>query len=132
MLWCVTTTERDGGYERSKRFLAACRELGYPIIYKAATPQSGIGSLGDQFFEYAMTFKDQREEYEKQLADPFRRSEASKAGPPKPWPETFADPPFYADVVNQELFPAQEKDMIPEPFRSVIPTRRLAETWKGK
>ena len=35
VLWCLTTGENEGGYERSLRFLAACREQGYPIIYKA-------------------------------------------------------------------------------------------------
>jgi|GEM_PF-821910 len=130
VLWCVTTTEQDGGYERSLRFLTAAREMGYPIIYKAATPQSGIGSLGDQFFEFAMTLKDKRAAYEQELSSKSRQVTLTNEGHQGPWADSFADPPFYADVVNQEVLPAEQLDMIPESFRSVIPTKGLAEVWK--
>jgi len=130
VLWCVTTAESDGGYERSLRFLAAAQKMGYPIIYKASTPQSGIGNLGDQFFEYAMLLKDQRAAYERELARPFRSASQRKEEPPRPWVDAFANPPFYADVVNQEVMPAAQQEMIPEPFRAVLPTKRLAEEWQ--
>lgn len=132
VLWCVTTTEQDGGYERSLKFLTACREMGYPIMYKAATPQSAIGSLGYQFFEYAMTLKEKREEYELEMTSPFRKPENKNDKTPRPWVEAFAEPPFYGDVVNQEEFSAKDVEQIPNAFRSAIPTKQLADIWKQK
>lgn len=132
VLWCVTTTEIDGGYERSLRFLTACREAGYPIVYKAYSPQSRTKDLGGQFFEYAMTFKEQRKQHDQQTSDPLKqlRGSINDERVTQPWPESFRNPPFYGDVVNQELFPAKELEMIPEGFRTGIPTARLADFWK--
>ena len=43
LLWCVTTGENEMGYERSRRFFKAARDLSYPIIYKA---YPGLGHEG--------------------------------------------------------------------------------------
>lgn len=130
VLWCVTTKEQDGGYERSLRFFDAAKAMGYPIVYKAATPGTGIGKLGDEFFEYAMTVIDERVAFDHQRANPLLQSTARTGGPPLPWLRSFANPPFYCDVVNQELLPSDESELIPAAFRSAIPTKALAETWQ--
>jgi len=43
VLWCLTIGELEGGYERSKRWVKAAREAGYPILYKAIP---GLGHSG--------------------------------------------------------------------------------------
>lgn len=131
VLWCVTSSEADGGYERSLRFLEAAKEMGYPIVYKAATPQTGIGTLGDEFFEYAMSLKDERTLDEKKGSALGAQTVAKAGAAPEPWPKAFAAPPFYADVVNQEVLPSDQVEMIPPTFRSALPTKRLAEIWMG-
>jgi hypothetical protein len=70
ILWCLTTGELESGHERSLRFYAQCRALGYPILYKAIV---GLGhaaspiaeNLGEKFFAYALTVRDQRLAYDK-------------------------------------------------------------------
>lgn len=131
VLWCVTSSEADGGYERSLRFLEAAKQMGYPIVYKAATPKTGIGTLGDEFFEYAMTLKGERTLCEKKGSVLAAQTVAKTGATLEPWPKDFAAPPFYADVVNQEVFPSDQVEMIPSTFRSAIPTKRMAEIWMG-
>lgn len=138
VLWCVTTGELESGYERSLRFFKECRSLGYPILYKAIP---GLGhaahphasALGNAFFEYAISFKKEREKYDRQTTStssqmtPYNQMEEKNL---EPWPKAFATPLFYGDIVNQEVFPAKEVDMIPAEFRVGIPTKKLADIWK--
>lgn len=131
VLWLLTTGELEGGYERAKRFYAHCRELGYPIVFKAIMGIGHSGSpiadkLGLEFFEYALSIREQRAEFDKQQNDAFALFEKSADGP---WPEGFRNPPFYGDMVNQECFPADKVDMIPVPFRVPLPTKAVAGAW---
>ncbi len=131
VLWCVTTSEVDGGYGRSLRFLTACRDAAYPIIYKATLPKAGLKGMGNEFFEYAMTLKERRAEYDRKMADSFRNLQIKEREETQaPWVEEFANPPFYGDVVNQELSSAKDVEMIPAVFRTSLPTKRIADTWK--
>ena len=134
VLWCLTTGEVESGYERSKRFVAECQKLGYPIVYKAIpglghTSHPDTAALGFKFFEFALTQRKAREEFDQQEK---KRSSVLKREQPAtipPWPEIFQNPPFYGDIVNQEAFSAGQKDMIPEGYRIPLPTKEIADIW---
>ncbi len=138
ILWCLTTGELESGYERSLRFYDQCRALGYPMIYKAIPglghsghPQSH--SIGERFFEYALAMREEKEAFEADLADNFSSSRKEwEENPNRPWPEAFQHPPYIGDAVNQEMYPAEQIDMVPKGFRVALPTKELAEAWNGK
>jgi len=136
ILWCLTTGELESGYERTKRFYAECRALGYPMIYKAIVGlghawHPGVEKLSVCFFEYALSVKDQRDAWDaqKKESDP---DSPSNTPPPEPWLESFRKPPFYGDIVNQGVFPADQVDMIPKGFRVPLPTKEIADAWDVK
>jgi len=135
VLWCLTTGELESGYERSKRFYAQCRELGYPIVYKAIVGlghagHSNANALGLKFYEYALGMRDQREAFDKSLKDSLGRSQLQKQeGPLPPWPESFRTPAFVGDIVNQEIFPFEQQEMAPAGFRVPLPIKEIADAW---
>ena len=69
ILWCLSTGEDECGYDRSLKFLTACKKMGYPIIYKAIP---GLGHSGHPiadkldiaFFEYALSMQDEKTKFE--------------------------------------------------------------------
>jgi len=132
VLWCLTIGELEGGYERSKRFVAACRQYGYPMVYK---PIVGLGhaghpdaaALGFEFFNFALRQKEKRDELE--VVQSKIIVQTKNEGPPQPWLESFRNPPYYGDMVNQEVFPAAEVGMIPAGFRIPLPTKEIADIW---
>ncbi|MCC7518022.1 MAG: hypothetical protein IT578_02430 [Verrucomicrobiae bacterium] len=133
VLWCVTTGEVYGGYEPSKRFYADGRALGYPMVYKAIVGLGHAGSpwadaLGLRFFEYALSLRSEREAYDEAVRKgrppSFRPGENRES-----WPESFRQPAYVGDLLNQEMFPREEEEKVPEPFRVALPTREIAETW---
>ena len=133
VLWCLTTGELEGGYERSKRFLAACQQLGYPIVYKAIVglgheSSKGATALGFTFFEYALTQRDARAELDRKAQSALHASGKAPAG--TPWPEAFREPPFVGDIVNQEVFPREKAERIPVPFRIPLPNPAIAKLWE--
>lgn len=134
VLWCLCTGELYGGYENSLKWYKECREMGYPMIYKAF---EGLGhgvnadsmSIAFRFFEFALTQKDLREKYDKMMGGKMEvRSQASGQAQ-APWPEAFRNPPFYGDIVNQEVYPADQVEMIPVGFRTPLPTKEIADLW---
>ena len=135
VLWCLTTGENEVGYERSLRFLSACRELGYPIIYKAIPGLGHAGhplaeKLGLDFFEYALSLREEKAKFEAGISKTF--SNIRKGGdeqPNRPWPKSFRTPAFVGDIVNQEIFRFDKANMVPANFRIMLPTRELADTW---
>lgn len=131
ILWLLTTGELEAGYERATRFYAQCRALGYPMIFKAIMGIAHSGSpiaddLGLRFFEYALSVRDERARYDRDRNDSFTRL---KQRGPGPWLDSFKNPEFYGDMVNQECFPAAKVEMIPAAFRVPIPTEILAAAW---
>jgi predicted esterase len=136
VLWCLTTGELESGHARSLRFYKQCRELGYPITYKAVT---GLGhawspisaDLGLKFFAYALTVADQRTAYDKSLADPLAQFQAAQTsgGSVQPWLESFRKPAYVGDIVNQEMFSYAQVDMVPAGFRTPLPTKDIADAW---
>jgi hypothetical protein len=133
VLWCLTIGELEGGYERSKRFVAACRELGYPMVYKAIVGLGHAGhpvatDLGFEFFKFALQQKDKRDALDAANSSNLVIQTAD-SGPAQPWLEAFKRPPYYGDIVNQELFPSAQVDMIPTGFRIPLPTQELADIW---
>jgi len=36
---------------------------------------------------------------------------------------------YYGDIINQESYPAAQKNMIPEKFRIPIPTKEIRAIW---
>jgi predicted esterase len=131
VLWCLTTGEVETGYERSRRFVAECRPLGYPMVYKAI---AGLGhashpdatALGFKFFEFALTQKDLRNKFDQSKGDYTTNNKSESL---LPWPTAFRNPPYYGDLVNQEVFSADQVDKIPENFRIRIPNSELATIW---
>jgi hypothetical protein len=133
VIWCLTTGERYGGYDRSLRFVAACKKLGYPMVYKAIVGLGHSGhpdatAMGFKFFEFALTQRAMRDDYDKKMANDFERVKMMRDGL-RPWPDSFRSPPFYGDIVNQEMFPSGQVAMIPEGFRVPLPTKEIADIW---
>jgi hypothetical protein len=119
---CLTIGELEGGCERSKRWVKTVRDMEYPIVYKAIPGLGHSGhpdaaALGFAVFEFALS----QREAEKQPS--------VGEHPIKSYP-AFVDPPFYGDVVNQEIFPRSDADVIPAGFRIPIPTDKIAGIWK--
>jgi hypothetical protein len=136
VLWCLTTGERESGYQRSLRFYAQCRALGYPMIYKAIV---GLGhatspiadDIGLKFFDYALSMRDQRLAYDASLNDPLKQSEMAQAdnGQVQVWLESFRKPAYVGDAVNQGVFPYAQQDNVPPGFWVPLPTKEIAEAW---
>lgn len=132
ILWLLTTGELDGGYARAGRWYQDCRKAGYPMIYKPIINLAHAGSpisenLGMKFFEYALGVKDQREAIDRQWTQIREQRKAS--GIAQPWLEGFVHPEYVGDYKNQELFPGQEKNLVPEAFRVPLPTKAIADAW---
>jgi len=135
ILWCITTGELYYSYQYSLRFLADADKLGYPIVYKAFVGLGHSGhpdatALGLKFFEFALTQQSFIEDYEKRKASSIDSLAMAPGVKSESWLESFKHPPLYADVVNQEIFPATQKDMIPEGFRISIPSKEIGDIWK--
>jgi len=135
ILWCLTTGELESGYQRSLRFYAQCRALGYPMVYKAIIGLGHAGSpiadsIGDKFFEYALSVRDQRMAYDKALNDPLSGFQmAQVTGPIQPWIESFRKPAFVGDAINQEMVPYDQQNTVPIGYRVPLPTKDIAEAW---
>jgi hypothetical protein len=135
ILWCLTTGELEAGYQRSLRFYAKCRELGYPMIYKAIPQLGHSGSsiadaLGMEFFQYALSLRSEREAYEARLNDPLKRvTPAKEPAQGQPWPAQFRNPLFVGDIINQEAFPFSQVERVPAGYRVSLPTKELADKW---
>jgi len=134
VLWCITTGELYGSYDYSLRFVNDCKKLGYPIVYKAIVGLGHAGhpdatAMGLTFFEFALTQKDLREEYERKMSSSIDKAQMAKSDEPLPWPESFQNPLYYGDIINQESYPAAQKNMIPEKFRIPIPTKEIRAIW---
>lgn len=134
VLWLLTTGELDGGYERGSRFFTDCRNMGYPIIYKAIMALGHAGSpvadnLGLALFDYALSVKDQKIAGEEYRNDPLRSPVGS---PPPDWREGFFNPEFLGDYLNQTMVPVDERALVPEEFRVPLPNKKLADAWNQK
>lgn len=124
VMWLLTTGERDTGCDNARRFYSAARSLGYPIIFKAII---GLGhadspiadQLGIRFFDYALTMKSKR--------DAANANDLMKSQPLDL--SGFYTSPFYGDLMNQEMFTAQDKEMIPHGFLVPLPTQDIATAW---
>ncbi len=135
VLWCLCTGDEYGGYENALRWYKECCAMGYPMIFKAyeglghRTSRSSVG-MSFKFFDFALTQKDQKDQYDvdsqSRLAS-LKYANAGKTG--VPWSTAFQKPLFYGDIVNQEVFPAAQVEMIPEGFRTPLPTPQLADYW---
>ena len=136
VLWCLTTGELEGGHARSLRFYNQCRQLGYPIIYKAVKKLGHAGSpisdrLGEKFFEYALMIADQRKAYDEKLKDPLNQFQTAPTtdGTMQPWLDSFCKPAYVGDIMNQEVFPYDQLNMVPIGFRVPLPTKEIADAW---
>jgi hypothetical protein len=124
VMWLLTTGELDYGCDRARRFYIAARQLNYPIVFKA---EVGLGhadspqadQLGIRFFEYALTVKAKRDAAN---AGDLTGSQSLDLS-------AFNDSPFYGDLMNQDMFPARDKSMIPGGFLVPLPSRDIADAW---
>jgi hypothetical protein len=138
LLWCLTTGELEYGYSSSLKFYQQCRQLGYPIVYKAIMGIGHQGSpyadrFGEAFLEWALMQKAEREKFEEELSNAFSpiKQEWEK-NPLRAWPEAYRSPPYVGDAVNQEMFPWEDHEMVPEGFRVPLPTKPIADAWNAQ
>ncbi len=130
-LWLLTTGELEYGFEGAKAFYQECRALDYPIIFKAI---EGLGhqgsaiadSLGLRFFDYALSVKAQREKYQVDSKDTLFRFMKRERGP---WLQSFRQPEYFGDFVNQDYYPLAQAEMVPKNFRVPLPNKILADAW---
>ncbi len=113
VLWCVTTGENENGYARSLKFLSVARKNGYHIVYKAYPGLAHSGSrhaesLGFSCFDYMLS---------------CRRNGIDSA-------TALNCSPYFGDVVNQTVWRREEIDMIPESFRTILPTKEIMNAWR--
>jgi predicted esterase len=125
VLWCLTTGDHESGYQRSLRFYAKSREMGYPIIYKAIPGLGHQGSpIADQielkFFEYALNLEAQGQAGSNSL---------TSADNSVLWSGDFSHPKYVGDIINQDFYPFDQKDLVPEKMRVVLPTKEIADAW---
>jgi hypothetical protein len=123
ILWLLTTGELDSGCDRARRFYSAATDLKYPIIFKAIiglghTDCSEADRLGLRFFDYALEMKNKRD----------AAIAANQAVPPLDL-SAFDASPFYGDLMNQEMYAASDKEMIPAKFLVPLPTKEIADAW---
>jgi hypothetical protein len=124
VMWLLTTGERDVGCDRARRFYTAARAMNYPIVFKAVM---GVGhadspvadQLGVRFFEYALAQKARRDAAN---AEDLARSQPLDLS-------AFIASPYYGDLMNQEMFAARDKEMIPRDFLVPLPDKDIAEAW---
>jgi hypothetical protein len=105
--------------------------LGYPIIYKAIVglghaPHPVANQLGLAFFEHALSLKGSRTAWD----GIDHKTPVSMGVPPRPWPRSYSHPFAYGDIVNQEVFPFGQQDMIPEKYRTPLPTEEIMHIWQ--
>jgi hypothetical protein len=130
LLWLVTTGERESGYEKAIRFYKECRKLNYPILFKAIM---GLGhhddslswNLDHRFFEYALQLREER----RKIAKDQNLDMLSTAPLSQSWLKSYFNSPYVADLLNQEIFPRSEAEMVPPGFQVLIPTEQIAEIW---
>ncbi len=122
ILWCVTTGENELGYERSRRFFSAARDLDYPIVYKA---YPGLGhegnekvvSLGLACFRYA-------------LREYSRATRLNGGKPTKPdWVDIFTSSLDLADIFNQAVYSKFDYLCVPTNFRMLLPAPSIRDAW---
>lgn len=122
LLWCVTTGENEMGYERSRKFFKAARDVFYPIVYKA---YPGLGHEGNDKVEklgYAC--------FEFALDEYARATRLNDGKPAKPdWADIFSSAPAVADVVNQSLHSKFDYFSVPVEFRMLLPSKAIREAW---
>ncbi len=124
VLWLQTTGELDGFCDENRKFYVDARQANYPIMYKAVMGLSHRESwqayeLGALFFDYALALKANLDASPKVDGQPAPEMDLSG----------FASPPYYGDLMNQEMFPAAQKDMIPTGFLVPLPTKEMANVW---
>jgi hypothetical protein len=123
-MWLLTTGELDNGCDRARRFYTAARDLNYPIIFKAVMGLGHADSpvadrLGIRFFEYALAEKARHD-----------AASANDVGSAEPLDLSgFNLSPFYGDLMNQDMFTAKDKDMIPAGFLVPLPSKDIANAW---
>jgi hypothetical protein len=124
IMWLLTTGELDYGCDRARRFYTAAKALNYPIVFKAFIGLKhadcpSADQLGIRFFDYALALKAKR--------DAANANDITKSQPLDL--STFNTSPFYGDSMNQVMFAAQDKEMIPPDFLVPLPTKDIAEAW---
>ena len=129
VLWLLTTGEKEGGYSSAKQFFNVCKNMGYPMLFKAIPALGHSDSwaadrLGLEFFEYAISMQSERT----RIVGMNKVATASMTKP-EPWPQQFRRPMAIGDILNQDIFTKEEASFIPEEQKVAIPTKEIAEAW---
>lgn len=109
ILWCITTGERENGYDRSIKFFNDCKAMGYPIIYKAIPGLGHQGHKGAR--DFALFF-----------CENVHNSNLKK--------EDFFNPKFYGDLMHQVYYRSINSNKVPKYFKVSLPFKELAEKWE--
>ena len=85
----------------------------------------------EKFFEYALMIADKRKAYDEELKDPLNQFQTTPAtdGAMQPWLDSFCKPAYVGDIMNQEMFPYDQLNMVPIGFRVPLPTKEIADAW---
>jgi predicted esterase len=137
VLWCLTTGENEAGYDQSVKFFTACQEMGYPIIYKAIPglghKESPVANrIGLAFFEYALSVQHEKEKRNTSLSSGSGQRGTGPQGDPAPaWAEAFRNPPYWGDIINQQIVPRVQRQQIPAQYQVPLPTKAIADAWNS-
>ena len=110
ILWCLTTGENEGGYERSLKFVKAAKENGYPIVYKA---YPGLGHT-DSMFACKLA---------QSVFDYVIHEDGVDSLNSERWP-------FIADYVNQQTARRTERTGVQEEFSIYLPNANVETLWR--
>jgi len=74
--------------------------------------------------------REEKSQFEAEMSNPTSNIKREWLKQPnRPWPESFRNPAFVGDIMNQEIFRFDRADMVPVNFRIMLPTRELADRW---
>jgi hypothetical protein len=82
-------------------------------------------NLDHCFFDYALQLREER----RQTANDQSLNMPSTAPLSQSWLKSYFNAPYVADLLNQEIFPTSQEEMVPSAFRVPIPTEQIAKIW---
>ncbi len=79
-----------------------------------------------RFFQYALSLRDLHDQHEAQ-----RHMHLSIVGAQSSstWLQPFREPEYIGDFLNQDCYPSNQVDMVPDTLRVPLPTKTLADAW---
>jgi hypothetical protein len=119
-IWLITSGDLDRGKHDALSFYHEGRERKMPMILKIVnglghSSNSQIERLRDSFFKYALEQEKLAPEQGKTAADIVSSA--------------LENPPYFGDVLSQQVFPARTASFLPSSQRISLPTEEFANIW---